>query len=65
MLGVISERTNKMSLLVSKALKVLEETLYRHEEDVGLLEAIVSALAHFVPLLDQNCEVRMQSSFKN
>ena len=58
MLGVISERTKKMSLLVSKSLKVLEETLYRREEDVDLLEAIVSCLTRLVPLLDQTCEVR-------
>ena len=57
MLGLISEKTKKMSLLVSKSLKKLEETLYRHEEDVGLLEAIVSCLTHLVPLLDQTCEV--------
>lgn len=57
MLGMISERTKKMSLLIAKSLKVLEDTLYRHEEDVGLLEAIVSCLTHLVPLLDQSCEV--------
>lgn len=56
MLGVISERTSKMSLLVAKSLKVLEETLYRHEEDVLLLEAIISCLTQLVPLLDQTCE---------
>ena len=57
MLGVISEQTKKMSLLVSKSLKVLEDTLYRHEEDVSLLEAIVSCLTRLVPLLDHTCEV--------
>ena len=58
MLGVISECTSKMSLLVAKSLKVLEDTLYRHEEDVHLLEAIISCLTRLVPLLDQTCEVR-------
>lgn len=57
MLGVISEKTRKISLLVSKTLKVLEETLHRREEDVELLEAIVSCLTHFVPLLDHSCDV--------
>lgn len=57
MLGAISEKTKKISLLVSKTLKVLEETLHKREEDVELLEAIISCLTHFVPLLDQSCEV--------
>ena len=65
MLGLISERTKKMSLLVSKSLKVLEETLYRHEEDVGLLEAIISCLTHLVPLLDQTCEASAKCWGKN
>lgn len=59
MLGVISEHTRKMSLLVTKSLKVLEETLYKHEEDVNLLEAIISCLTRLVPLLDQTCEVKL------
>ncbi len=57
MLGVISEETPKISLLVSKTLKVLEETLQKHEGDVELLEAIISCITHFVPLLDQACRV--------
>ena len=57
MLGVISEETTKIFLMVSKTLKVLEVTLHRHEEDVELLEAIISCLTHFVPLLDQKCLV--------
>jgi hypothetical protein len=48
MLGVISQRTRKMSLLVSKSLKILEDTLHRHEEDVCLLEAIVSSWCLFL-----------------
>lgn len=59
MLGVISEKTEKIYLLVSKTLKVLEETLQKHEADVELLEAIISCLTHFVPLLDQTCQVRL------
>lgn len=57
MLGIISEQTKKMSLLVSKSLKVLEDTLHRHEDYVDLLEAVVSCLTRLVPLLDQTCEV--------
>lgn len=57
MLGVISEETAKISIMVSKTLKVLEETLQKHEEDVELLESIISCLTHFVPLLDQKCLV--------
>ena len=63
MLGVVSEHTKKMSLLVCKSLKVLEETLYKREEDVDLLEAIISCLTHLVPLLDQNCEVRQNTLY--
>ncbi len=61
MLGVISEKTRKISLLVSKTLKILEEILYRHEEDVELLEAIVSCLTRLVPLLDASCEVSLSA----
>jgi len=57
MLGVISVETSKIFLMVSKTLKVLEETLHKHEEYVELLEAIISCLTHFVPLLDQKCLV--------
>ena len=57
MLGVISKKTKKIILLVCKTLKVLEDTMCRHEDDVELLEAIISCLTHLVPLLDKSCEV--------
>ena len=51
MLGVIS---NKASLsLVTRTLRVLEETLGRHEDEVHLLESITICLTAFLPLLEQ------------
>ena len=51
MLGVIS---NKASLsLVTRSLRVLEETLGRHEDEVHLLESITICLTAFLPLLEQ------------
>ena len=51
MLGVIS---NKASLsLVTRTLRVLEETLGRHEDEVYLLESITICLTAFLPLLEE------------
>ena len=51
MLGVIS---NKASLsLVTRTLRVLEETLGRHEDEVYLLESISICLTAFLPLLEE------------
>ena len=53
MLGVI---TNKVSLsLVTRTLRVLEETLGRHEDEVHLLESIIICLTAFLPLLEEVC----------
>lgn len=58
MLGVISERASLST--VTRTLKVLEETLHKHEDDVTLLEAIVVCLTRHVPLLDEVCGVRVR-----
>ena len=51
MLGVIS---NKASLsLVTRTLRVLEETLGRREDEVYLLESITICLTAFLPLLEE------------
>ena len=57
MLGVISQSDSASTLLITETLKVLEETMLRHEEDVVLLEAIIICLTRLVPLLDEVCEV--------
>ena len=57
MLGVISQSDSASTLLITKTLKVLEETMLRHEEDVVLLEAIIICLTRLVPQLDEVCEV--------
>ena len=56
MLGVVTQKAS--TLLVTKTLKVLEDTMLKHEDDVLLLEAIVISLTMMVPLLDEVCEVR-------
>lgn len=51
MLAVIS---NKASMsLVTRTLRVLEETLGRREDEVHLLESITICLTAFLPLLEQ------------
>ena len=57
MLGVISQSDSASTLLITKTLKVLEETMLRHEGDVVLLEAIIICLTRLVPQLDEVCEV--------
>ena len=53
MLAVIS---NKASVpLVTRTLRVLEETLSRREDEVHLLESIAICLTSFLPLLEQVC----------
>lgn len=53
MLGVIS---SKVSLsMVTRALRVLEETLGRREDEVYLLESITICLTAFLPLLEEVC----------
>jgi neurofibromin 1 len=51
MLGVISNRASVS--LVTRTLRVLEETLSRHEDEVHLLESITICLTAFLPLLEQ------------
>ena len=53
MLGVISQRASVST--ITRTLRVLEETLGKHEDDVALLEAIVICLTRMVPLLDEVC----------
>ena len=53
MLGVISQRASVST--ITRTLRVLEETLRKHEDDVALLEAIVICLTRMVPLLDEVC----------
>ncbi|CAI8022725.1 Neurofibromin [Geodia barretti] len=55
MLGVIS---NKASLsLVTRTLRVLEETLGRREDEVYLLESITICLTAFLPLLEEGSKL--------
>ena len=63
MLGVISQSDSASTLLITKTLKVLEETMLRHEDDVVLLEAIIICLTRLVPLLDEVCEVGILSLY--
>ncbi len=56
MLGVISQ--SAPTILITKTLSVLVDTLDRGDNDVLLMEALSLCLARFVPLLD---EVRLHS----
>ena len=51
MLGVISQKAP--TILITKTLQVLEETLARTDNDITLLEAVVLCLSRLVPLLDE------------
>ena len=51
MQGVISQRVS-MSI-ITRTLKVLEETLGKHEDEIMMLEAIVICLTRMVPLLNE------------
>jgi len=53
MLGVISQKAP--TVLITKTLAELEESLSRPENDIPLLEAIVLCLSRLVPLLDEVC----------
>lgn len=53
MLGVISQRASMST--ITRTLKVLEETLGKHEDEIMMLEAIVICLTRMVPLLNEVC----------
>ena len=40
---------------ITRTLKVLEETLGKHEDEIMMLEAIVICLTRMVPLLNEVC----------
>ncbi len=51
MLGVISQKAP--TILITKTLSILDETLARADNDVSLMEALALCLARLVPLLDE------------
>lgn len=55
MLGVISSHAS--SHVITRTLKVMEETVSQHEDDVPLLESIVLCLTRLIPLLEHNTKL--------